>query len=178
MRGHQHNIRIRQAVASGSRVDAAGGLGAHPPSSATVPGSWGTRPRAAWAAWVRYFFGRCSAGADQASDGFARVSWAVFRGADRPVMSGLVLGAQTVPRAELFAVVVAAGAARGPLRIVTDSQYVARNIAKLRAWPWPPEWRHADPWHLLWHAAKLCALAASWIPAHRPRPETPVVVRG
>ena len=104
--------------------------------------------------------------------------WAVFRGADGPVMSGLVLGAQTVQRAELFAVVVVAGAARGPLRIVTDSQYVARSIAKLRAWPWPPEWRHADPWRLLWHAARLGALAASWIPAHRPRPETPVVVRG
>ena len=78
-----------------------------------------------------------SAVADQASDGFARVSWAVSRGADGPVMSGLVLGAQTVLRAELFAVVVAAGAARGPLRIVTDSQYVARNIAKLRACPTP-----------------------------------------
>ena len=104
-----------------------------------------------------------SAGADQASDGFARVSWAFVRGADGPVVPGLVLGART---------------ARGPLRIVTDSQYVARSIAKLRAWPWPPEWRHADPWHLLWHAAKLGALAASWVPAHRPRPETPVVVRG
>ena len=115
-----------------------------------------------------------SAGADQATDGFARVSWPVFRGADGPVTSGQGF-AQTVQRAELFAAVVAAGAARGPLRIVTDSQYVARSIAKLRAWPWPPEWRHADPWHLLWHAAKLGALAANWIPAHRPRPEPPLL---
>ena len=89
-------------------------------------------------------------------------------------MSGPVLGAQTVQRAALFGAVVAAGAARGPLRIITDSQYVARNIAKLRAWPWPPEWRCADPWRLFWHAAKLGALAANWIPAHRPRPEPPL----
>ena len=58
-----------------------------------------------------------------------------------------------------------------PLMIANSDQYVALGISKLRAWPRPPEWRRADPWELLSHAARAGGLEARWAPAHRPRPD-------
>ena len=115
------------------------------------------------------------AGHAAASCGLSRATWAVhFGGCDR-ASAGPVPGAQSVQRAELYAAVQAVALAHGPVRVVTDSQYVANGIMRLPGRPRPPEWKHADLWVRLWQAARAGVLSARWVPAHRERPEPPLL---
>ena len=112
-------------------------------------------------------------GCAAASCGLARASWAVHFGHGDRASAGPVPGAQSVQRAELYAAVQAVALARGPVLVVTDSQYVANGVARLQGRPRPPEWRHADLWARLWRAAHGGVLSARWVPAHRDRPDPP-----
>ena len=71
------------------------------------------------------------AGSRAASCGLTRAAWgAHFSDGSGPLWGG-VPGPQSVQRAELYAVVVAASVIPGPLLVVTDSQYVARGVSRL-----------------------------------------------
>ena len=115
------------------------------------------------------------AGTAPASCGLARATWAVHFGAGGRASAGPVPGAQSVQRAELFAAVQAVAFARGPVCVVTDSQYVARGVERLLGWPRPPEWVRSDLWARLWRAAHAGVLVARWVPAHRGRPDPPLL---
>ena len=115
------------------------------------------------------------AGSHPASCRIARAAWAVHFGPGQRSLSGSVPGPQSAQRAELFAAVMAASVSAGPLLVVTDPQYVARGVQRLRGWLRPPEWKHAGLWHLLWAAAAQGGLSARWVPAHRDGPGPPLL---
>ena len=96
------------------------------------------------------------AGAEAGSCGLARVAWAFHMGRDGRSQAGPVPGAQSVQRAELYAVVMAAVVAPGGLLVVTDSQYVANGSERSRGRLRPPEGKHADLWaYLLRYQSRL-----------------------
>ena len=115
------------------------------------------------------------AGSEAASCGLARVAWAYHFGEGGRAQAGQVPGAQSVQRAELYAAVMAATAARCRLLVVTDSQYVAHGIGRIPGRLRPPEGQHADLWAVLWAAARGGGLRARWVPAHRPAPDPPLL---
>jgi len=75
------------------------------------------------------------AGSHLAPCGIARAAWAVHFGPGQRSWSGSVCGPQSVQRAELFSAVISASVSAGPLLVVTDSQYVARGVQRLRGRP-------------------------------------------
>ena len=126
----------------------------------------GPRAEAAWTD---------GAACDAGSCGLGRAAWAVHFGAGGRALAGPVPGSQTAQRAELFAAAVAASLARGPLLIVTDSQYVAAGTGQLSFRLRLLDRRHADLWQVLWRAARGGGLSTRWVPSHRDRPDPPLL---
>eukprot|EP00974_Lingulodinium_polyedra_P075441 7310926-Lingulodinium_polyedra.AAC.1 len=77
----------------------------------------------------------------------ARAAWAAHApGEGGNTRAGPVQGPQTAQRGELFAAVAAVEAVDGPVRLLTDNQYVRDGIVRLRDGADPSEWKHADLW--------------------------------
>ena len=87
----------------------------------SAPPAWEFRPIPTYGdrvtAWAD------GAACDVGSEGLASAAWAVHFGIGAVAQAGAVTGAQTAQRAELFAAVMAVSLAKGPLTIVTDSQW-------------------------------------------------------
>ena len=115
------------------------------------------------------------AGSKASSCGLARAAWAFCSTDSGLAAAGPVPGHQTAQRAELFAAFQALAAHGGRACLVTDSQYVARGIARLPGWPRPPDWKHSDIWEALHPAARSGDLIARWVPAHRDGPGPPLL---
>ena len=70
---------------------------------------------------------------------------------------------------------MAAQKREGPLLIVTDSQYVARGLKKLREGSMGFEGKHGELWAALRDAGGGDEVWARWIPAHREQPDPPLL---
>ena len=78
-------------------------------------------------------------------------------------------GARTAQRVELCAVVQAARRRRGPLLLVTESQYAADGVGRLAARRGGADGLHGDLWAALWAARGGCEGAAGPFPPSRAR---------
>ena len=85
--------------------------------------------------------------------------------AGRGDRSGPADGAQTAPRAEVWACVQALHMAGGWVEVVTDSRFV-RGVAALRGGACPADWAHADLWEAMAPHCRSGVLRARWVKAH------------
>ena len=73
---------------------------------------------------------------------------------------------QTAQRGEVIAALMAAKATKGPLVIITDSQYTRDTIIRgssAKGWSQGPR---ADLWNLFWEGTKGREIQAKWVKAH------------
>ena len=102
--------------------------------------------------------------------------WAVFWGPGDPRNgAGRVHGAQTAQRGELSGGVEAARQRQGLLEIASDSRYLVLGIRRLGLGHCLRDELHGDLWEELRLAGGGTEVTARWVPAHRARPDPPLL---
>ena len=99
-------------------------------------------------------------------------TWAVHAGAGHPDkwLAGILPGpVQTIFRAELYAVIRALKATRGPLEVVSDcAGVVSTGMRYIRGKEVSPKASHADLWRELKAEAAGREVSLRWVPSHLP----------